>query len=118
MPYCKNCGTKLSGEDRRACDADLDEEKEIMQHHVYYVLGVGYPHEEYKMTAVEWIGYGIEFDHVDDIKQAATMIAYKEYVCVSICADVIPQDDLDALRQVRPVPIVVVPPSYTEAQSL
>ena len=44
------------------------------------------------------------------------MLSFKEYICIAICADVIPQEDLDALRKVRPVPIIVVPPTYSETQ--
>ena len=44
------------------------------------------------------------------------MLSYKEYICVAICADVIPQEDLDALRNVRSIPIIVVPPSYSVEQ--
>ena len=81
-----------------------------------HVLGVGYSYNEYGVTADAWKQYGIEFDYVDDIKQAVAMLSFKEYICVAICADVIPQEDLDALRNVRPIPIIVVPPSYSEAQ--
>lgn len=81
-----------------------------------HVLGVGYSYSEYSVTAQAWKEYGIEFDYADDIKQAAAMMSFKEYVCIAICADVIPQEDLDALRNVRPVPIIVVPPTYSETQ--
>lgn len=81
-----------------------------------HVLGVGYSCNEYATTAAGWEKYGIEFDYVDDIKQAAAMISFKEYICVAICADVILQEDLDTLRRVRPIPIMVVPPSYSEEQ--
>ena len=81
-----------------------------------HVLGVGYSYNEYGVTAQAWKEYGIEFDYADDIKQAAAMLSFKEYVCIAICADVIPQEDLDALRNVRPVPIIVVPPTYSETQ--
>lgn len=81
-----------------------------------HVLGVGYSYNEYSVTAQAWKEYGIEFDYADDIKQAAAMLSFKEYVCIAICADVIPQEDLDALRKVRPVPIIVVPPTYSETQ--
>lgn len=74
-----------------------------------HVLGVGYSYNEYSVTAQAWKEYGIEFDYADDIKQAAAMLSFKEYICIAICADVIPQEDLDALRKVRPVPIIVVP---------
>ena len=81
-----------------------------------HVLGVGYSYNEYSVTAQAWKEYGIEFDYADDIKQAAAMMSFKEYVCIAICTDVIPQEDLDALRKVRPVPIIVVPPTYSETQ--
>ena len=45
--------------------------------------------------------FEIEFDYADNIKQAAAMLSFKEYICVAICSDVIPQDDLDILRQKR-----------------
>ena len=80
------------------------------------ILGVGYSHDEYNTTADAWKHYGIEFDYVDDIKQAVSVLSFKKYICVAICADTILQDDLDALRSVRPIPIMVVPPSYTESQ--
>lgn len=81
-----------------------------------HVLGVGYSYNEYSVTAQAWKEYGIEFDYADDIKQAAAMLSFKEYICIAICADVIPQEDLDALRKVRPIPIIVVPPTYSETQ--
>ena len=81
-----------------------------------HVLGVGYSYNEYSVTAQAWKEYSIEFDYADDIKQAAAMLSFKEYICIAICADVIPQEDLDALRKVRPVPIIVVPPTYSETQ--
>lgn len=83
---------------------------------VPHVLGVGYAYNEYEVTAGRWKEFEIEFDYADNIKQAAAMLSFKEYICVTICSDVIPQDDLDILRQKRAVPIIVVPPSYSEEQ--
>ncbi len=81
-----------------------------------HVLGVGFSYDEYCMTASVWEKYGIEFDYADSIKQAAAMLTFKEYICVAICTDVIPQEDLNIMRKTRPVPIVIVPPSYSEEQ--
>lgn len=81
-----------------------------------HVLGVGYAYDQYGSTAKGWEKYNIEFDYANDIKQAAAMLSFKDYICVAICADVIPQNDLDTLRRIRPVPIVVVPPSYSKEQ--
>lgn len=83
---------------------------------VPHVLGVGYAYNEYEVTAGRWKEFEIEFDYADNIKQAAAMLSFKEYICVAICSDVIPQDDLDILRQKCAVPIIVVPPSYSEEQ--
>ena len=83
---------------------------------VPHVLGVGYAYNEYEVTAGRWKEFEIEFDYADNIKQAAAMLSFKEYISVAICSDVIPQDDLDILRQKRAVPIIVVPPSYSEEQ--
>lgn len=66
---------------------------------VPHVLGVGYAYNEYEVTAGRWKEFEIEFDYADNIKQAAAMLSFKEYICVAICSDVIPQDDLDILRQ-------------------
>ena len=84
---------------------------------VPHVLGVGYAYNEYEVTAGRWKEFEIEFDYADNIKQAAAMLSFKEYICVAICSDVIPQDDLDILRQKRAVPIIVVPPSYSEGNT-
>lgn len=62
---------------------------------VPHVLGVGYAYNEYEVTAGRWKEFEIEFDYADNIKQAAAMLSFKEYICVAICSDVIPQDDLD-----------------------
>ncbi|BFL11604.1 hypothetical protein K160097B7_08200 [[Clostridium] hylemonae] len=43
------------------------------------------------------------------------MLADKKYVCVAVCSDNEPHDDIDALRSVRAIP-VVLPPQYTAAE--
>ena len=54
-----------------------------------HVLGVGYSYDEYGITAAEWRKYGIEFDYVDNIGQAAAMLSFKFYnpepIAVSGC---------------------------------
>ena len=59
---------------------------------VPHVLGVGYAYNEYEVTAGRWKEFEIEFDYADNIKQAAAMLSFKEYICVAICSDVIPQN--------------------------
>lgn len=81
-----------------------------------HVLCIGYPYCEYKVTADGWKHYNIELDYVNNIQQAAAMLRVKEYICVAICTDTILQENLDILRRVRPLPIVIIPPSYSESQ--
>lgn len=83
---------------------------------IYHVLGIGYSYSCYALASARWTDYDIEFDFADSFAHAAALLRFKDYVCVAICTDFIPQEDLDLLRKVRPVPIVVVPPSYDEAQ--
>ena len=53
---------------------------------VPHVLGVGYAYNEYEVTAGRWKEFEIEFDYADNIKQAAAMLSFKEYICVAICS--------------------------------
>lgn len=47
---------------------------------VPHVLGVGYAYNEYEVTAGRWKEFEIEFDYADNIKQAAAMLSFKEYI--------------------------------------
>lgn len=82
----------------------------------YPVLGVGYSQTIYAVEKEKWVRYGIIFDFVDDVAQAAKKLIWREYVCVVICSDNIPDSDLFSLRKIRPIPILVVPPSYSADQ--
>ena len=48
---------------------------------VPHVLGVGYAYNEYEVTAGRWKEFEIEVDYADNIKQAAAMLSFKEYIC-------------------------------------
>ncbi len=80
------------------------------------VLGLGYRRGEYEATRNEWRKHGIEFDFADDFQQAVRKLGEREYVCVAVCSDYLPHDDIDALRRVRAIPIVVLPAEYNAAQ--
>lgn len=80
------------------------------------VLGIGYPRCEYEATQNEWRQYGIEFEFADDFNQAILKLGEQDYACVAVCADCLPYDDIDALRRVRPIPIVVLPAEYNAVQ--
>lgn len=80
------------------------------------VLGVGYRPAEYEAARRAWLEYGIELDFADDLQQAIQKLPEKDYACVAVCSDVAPHDHIDALRRVRPIPVVVLPREYDAAQ--
>lgn len=84
-----------------------------MQHHV---LSIGYPEAEYETEKETWQEYGIVFDFVDTVQEAAKKLPYENYVCITIRADQITNEELTALREAHPTPVLVLPPSYSAAQ--
>lgn len=82
----------------------------------HLVLGIGYQCGEYEATQNEWRQHGIEFDFADDFGQAMQKLSERDYVCVAVCSDCLPHDDIDALRKVRAIPIVVLPAEFNAAQ--
>ena len=82
----------------------------------YHVLGIGYDYDYYSLATAKWTNYDIEFDFSDSFAQAKALLSIKDYLCIAIVTDLIPQNELDDLRKIRPFPIVVVPPSYDAAQ--
>jgi hypothetical protein len=58
---------------------------------VPHVLGVGYAYNEYEVTAGRWKEFEIEFDYADNIKQAAAMLSFKEYICAQTKKENCPQ---------------------------
>ena len=82
----------------------------------YHVLGIGYDYDYYSLATAKWTNYDIEFDFADSFAQAKALLSIKDYLCIAIVTDLIPQNELDDLRKIRPIPIVVVPPSYDAAQ--
>lgn len=80
------------------------------------VLGIGYPYHEHAAVRETWFAYGIEFDFADDLWQAATKLVNHHYICIAICSDCIPSSDIDTLRKIQLLPIVVVPPEYSVSQ--
>ena len=80
------------------------------------VLCVGYRAEQHGSVQKEWLKYGMEFDFAADLREALEKLPYGDYICVAVCSDVMPYDDIDALRVVRELPVVVLPPDYNAAQ--
>ena len=82
----------------------------------FAVLGIGYVKSDYTTESIQWSGYGIEFDFVDDVKLALEKLCRRKYVCIALCMDHIPSESLTLLRNAQPIPIVVVPSVYTSEE--
>lgn len=64
----------------------------------FAVLGIGYVKSDYTTESIQWSGYGIEFDFVDDVKLALEKLRRRKYVCIALCMDHIPSESLTLLR--------------------
>lgn len=84
-----------------------------MQH---FVLGIGYSRSEYDTKKKIWREYGVALEFADDVSHAVRRLANKEYACVVICSDTVSAQVLNKLREVQPIPILVVQPSCNTAQ--
>ena len=82
------------------------------------ILVIGYRESEQEAVRAEWQGYGMEFDFVDGLPQALQALEHTEYICVAICSRHVPYKDVEALRRVRSIPVVVLPPEYSTAQRM
>ncbi len=80
------------------------------------VLAIGYQHSEQESVRREWLKLGIELDFADDLYQAKKKLPERDYYCVSLRSECIPHSEIDALRKVRAIPILVIPPGYNMAQ--
>ena len=80
------------------------------------VLCIGYRPEQQGAVQEEWLKYDIEFDFAADLREALEKLPHEDYICVAVCSDFMPHDDIDALRRVRDIPVVVLPPDYDPAQ--
>lgn len=80
------------------------------------VLCIGYCPEQQGAVQKEWLKYDIEFDFAADLREALEKLPHEDYICVTVCSDFMPYDDIEALRRVRDIPVVVLPPDYDAAQ--
>lgn len=80
------------------------------------VLAIGYEHSEYEAVQKEWMGIGLEFDFADDFLQAEKKLSDQDYFCVAMCSEGIPLNEINALRKIRALPILVIPSGYNMNQ--
>lgn len=82
----------------------------------YNVLGIGYSPQEYETERAEWLEHSLDFDFAGTTEEAAEMLRQRDYVCIAIRSDHITQEEILALRKVRPIPTIIMPPAYTAAE--
>lgn len=80
----------------------------------YLVLGIGYDDQEYMAIHNRWRKHGIGIHLAGTIDEAARELRSKEYVCVAVHSHggESLQGIIDAMRAVRPVPVIIVSPEY------
>jgi DNA-binding response OmpR family regulator len=72
------------------------------------VLGIGYHKNECAAVRREWLPRGVLFQFVDTVSEAAWHIKQKEYVCITMFADHIDNDQLAELRGEKQTPILLL----------
>ena len=83
----------------------------------YTALGIGYPPQERDAERSEWTGYGLDFDFATSVEEAKSMLQRGNYVCVAIRAHDIGPEEVFALRQVKAIPMIILPPCYSAAEA-
>lgn len=76
----------------------------------HFVLGIGYSSDEYDAVRREWRRYDVDFHFVDSTEQAVRRLRQWDYVCVTICSNSISNGQIEDLRSVKSVPIVLLSP--------
>ncbi len=72
------------------------------------VLGIGYQKNEHEAVRREWLPRGVFFHFVNTISEAARHIKQKEYVCITMFADHIDNNQLAELRGEKQTPILLL----------
>ena len=75
------------------------------------VLGIGYPSNQRDAVRSEWMEHDVDFHFVSTTEEALPLLWRDDFVCVTICSGFIDNEQLDVLRKVKPVPIVVLTPN-------
>lgn len=83
----------------------------------YSVLGLGYAPSEYDVERTEWMKHDIVFDFAETVEEAAQKLREHNYVCIAIRSDQITPGEIAALREIRPVSTVILPPAYSAAEA-
>ena len=83
----------------------------------YNVLGFGYAPSEYDAERTEWMKQDIVFDFAETLGEAVEKLRRQMYVCIAIRADQISQSEIAAFHEIRHIPTIILPSSYSAAEA-
>lgn len=76
----------------------------------HLVLGIGYHKDEYEIVRHEWRKRNVDFHFVNSKEEAVRQLRQVPYICVTVCTNRIDNMDLDAIRGIQPIPVLVLSP--------
>ena len=74
------------------------------------ILCIGYRGIEQKTVRNQWYKYNIDFYFVDSTSEAVLALKRGTYICVAVSSRHINEKQLEILRSIKPVPIIVLSP--------
>ncbi|MDC7291112.1 hypothetical protein NXH76_25325 [Blautia schinkii] len=78
------------------------------------VLGIGYMREEYLEAKKEWLKYKVNIELAESAEEAVQLLSNRDYACVVFHTRMLEfQSYIEALRQIKTIPILVVSPKYS-----
>lgn len=78
------------------------------------VLGIGYMREEYLEAKKEWLKYKVNIELAESAEEAVQLLSNRDYACVVFHTRMLEfQPYIEALRQIKTIPILVVSPKYS-----
>jgi len=76
----------------------------------HIVLGIGYESTERQAVRNQWKCYNVDFQFVDTTEDAVHALQQEDFICVTVCSQYLSIGQLEILRNIKPVPIVVLSP--------
>ena len=76
----------------------------------YKILGIGYQSGEQKTVRNQWNNYNVDFHFTNSTVEAVRALKKETYICIAISSRHINEKQLEILRSIKPVPIIVLSP--------
>ena len=76
----------------------------------HIVLGIGYECAVREAVRNQWKNYNVDFHFVSSTEDAVCALQKGDFICVTVCSQHLNIGQLEILRNIKPVPIVVLSP--------